>query len=503
MNKSVRSAGSDCQVLVVGAGPAGLTLASELLAEGLSTRIIERRDGAVLQSQALAMHPRSLELFDARGIAERLIARGGPIRRMHMYVDGKRLVTMNFRHNGSWFGYGLSIPQRETELVLRDQIAELDGRVEGRTELLDFEQDEDRVSARIKSGSGEIEIVRCEYLVGCDGAHSVVRHRLGLKFDGQPYPQQWLMADVRLDWALSSEEAHSFFRSDGASLALLPLPDNWWRVVLPFAGERGTEDPTLDELQWLVDQRAPRRVTLSNPKWTTNFRCQLRSTDTYRVGRVLLAGDAAHIHSPAGGQGMNTGMQDAFNLAWKLALVVNGSSPDWLLDTYQEERLPVAEGVLHFTDDIVRMARITNPIKRTVRDIVVPLASRLPRIQRRAARRLGQLHVSYRESRLSHGDSSGDRVPDMSVRDGHGTLRLYEALRSHRHVLVAGTMAATSQLEPYREFIDVVAGKTHEAILIRPDGYIAARGSHVFDYLVEVFPSKAAVAAPELTKEVA
>ncbi|HLZ94614.1 MAG TPA: FAD-dependent monooxygenase, partial [Candidatus Dormibacteraeota bacterium] len=241
--ETLKSTESACKVLVVGAGPVGLTLASELLAQGVSTRIIERRDGAALHSQALAVHPHSLELFDARGIAERLVARGGPIRRMHMYVDGKRLVTMGFQHNGSWFGYGLSIPQRETELVLRERIAELDGRVDGQTELLDFEQDEEGVSARIMSRSGEIETVRCEYVVGCDGAHSTVRHQLGLKFDGQPYPQQWLMVDARLDWALSSDEAHSFFRSDGGSLALFPLPGGIWRVVLPFAGERGADEP--------------------------------------------------------------------------------------------------------------------------------------------------------------------------------------------------------------------------------------------------------------------
>ena len=501
--ETLKSTESACKVLVVGAGPVGLTLASELLAQGVSTRIIERRDGAALHSQALAVHPHSLELFDARGIAERLVARGGPIRRMHMYVDGKRLVTMGFQHNGSWFGYGLSIPQRETELVLRERIAELDGRVDGQTELLDFEQDEEGVSARIMSRSGEIETVRCEYVVGCDGAHSTVRHQLGLKFDGQPYPQQWLMVDARLDWALSADEAHSFFRSDGGSLALFPLPGGIWRVVLPFAGERGADEPTLEEIQRLVDQRAPRKLTLSDPTWVTNFRCQLRSTDTFRVGRILLAGDASHIHSPAGGQGMNTGMQDAFNLAWKLALVVQGSSPDLLLDTYQEERLPVAEGVLHFTDDIVRMARITNPVKRALRDLVVPLASRLPKIQRRASRRLGQLHVSYAGGRLSHGDSAGDRMPDMLVRDQHGTLRLYEALRSHRHVLVMPSLACEPRLDSYRDFLDVVAGKTREAILIRPDGYIAAHGSHVLDYLHDVFASRAVVAAPELTTEVA
>ena len=467
------------QVLVVGAGPAGLTLASELLAQGVTTRIIDQRDGPVTESRALALHARSLELFDAAGIADRMVAAGQPMRRMHMYLDGSELIRLEFRHNRSRFGYGLGIPQRETELILRERIAELGGEVEPRMELLAFEQCETGVLAQVKEAGGAVQSIKAEFMVGCDGAHSRVRNGLGLKFEGRPYPERWLMADGRIDWNTSPDESHAFFRSRGGAMVLLPLPGRLWRVVLPFVGERAPGNPTLEEIQTLIDQRAPRRLVLSDPIWLTEFSCQLRLANGYRAGRVLLAGDAAHIHTPAGGQGMNVAIQDAFNLAWKLSLVVSGSSPDWLLDTYETERRPVAASVLQLTDGIVTMARITNPVKRLLRDAIVPFASRLPVIQERATRRTGQLHVSYRSSRLAVGTSAGDRMPDVQV----GGKRLYESLRSRKHVLVAPRPFVG--LERHSEHVDLVPGK--ETVLIRPDGYVAARGSAVREYLSEVF----------------
>ncbi|HEX6350730.1 MAG TPA: FAD-dependent monooxygenase [Candidatus Dormibacteraeota bacterium] len=469
-------------MLVVGAGPAGLTLGSELLAQGVSTVIIDQRGGAVTESRALALHARSLELFDAAGIADRMVVAGQPMRRMHMYVDGRELVTLGFGHNGSRFGYGLGIPQRETELILRERIAELGGEVTARTELLAFEQSATGVVAQVKDSGGAVQSIRADYLVGCDGPHSRVRHGLGLKFEGRPYPERWLMADGRLNWSAAPDESHAFFRSRGGAVVLLPLPGGLWRVVLPFVGERAAGNPTLAEIQALLDQRAPRRLVLSDTIWLTDFSCQLRLADRYRGGRVFLAGDAAHVHTPAGGQGMNVAIQDAFNLAWKLGLVLSGSSPAWLLDTYEAERRPVAEGVLKLTDGIVAMARITNPVKRLLRDTVVPIASRLPVIQRRATRRTGQLHVSYRSGPLAVGAAAGDSMPDLQV----GGKRLYEALRSRKHVLV--TPMPLVDVERYSEHLDVVRGK--ETLLIRPDGYVAARGSAVRDYLNAVFSTR-------------
>ena len=196
------------------------------------------------------------------------------------------------------------------------------------------------MTATVRDGTGPPGQITARYVVGCDGAHSRVRHELGLAFRGHPYAEDWLIADVRLDLQRRDDEAHAFFRPDGLPLICFPMRDHRWRLMLPYAGERDGQAPSLEEVQRLADQRTPRPVTVSDPSWLASFRCHRRSASAYRRGRVLLAGDAMHIHTPAGGQGMNTGIMDAHNLGWKLALVVSGRATSRLLDTYGTERLP-------------------------------------------------------------------------------------------------------------------------------------------------------------------
>jgi len=217
---------------------------------------------------------------------------------------------------------------------------------------------------------------------------------------GQPYPKDWLLADVALDAAGRDDEAHMFFRPNGLPLVCAPMGGHRWRVVTPNAGDRGGRPPSFEEVQDLVEQRAPWRIMVSDPGWLPCFRCQLRSTTSYRRGRVLLAGDAAHVHSPAGGQGMNTGMMDAGNLAWKLALVTDGA-PESLLDTCEQERIPVASSVLGFTDRPAGWATMRHPVKRALRDAVIPAVTALPIVQNRAARRLSRMSVACRQGPLT------------------------------------------------------------------------------------------------------
>src|SRR5579859_468025 len=321
---------SDCQVLVVGAGPTGLTLAAELLARGVTTRVVDKADGVVLESRALGVHARTLEVFDLMGLADRFLERGHVVRRMRMYADGRPLVNLDLARIESRFSFMLDIPQNETETLLRERVAELGGHIEQSLELLTLRQDAFGVMATLRGSAGEFHEVRADYIVGCDGAHSRVRRELGLPFDGHAYAQDWLLADVQLDWSRAEDETHAFFRADGGPLVCFPMRDHYWRLVFPYTGNRQRMAPSLAEIQELVDQRAPEPVAVSNPAWLANFRCQRRSTTAYRRGRVMLAGDAVHIHSPAGGQGMNTGITDAHNLAWKLALVVRGRASDSL-----------------------------------------------------------------------------------------------------------------------------------------------------------------------------
>jgi 4,5-epoxidase len=386
----------------------------------------------------------------------------------------------------------------------------LGGVVESSTELTGLTIAGDAVTAAIRGPGSQAETITAGYVVGCDGAHSRVRRELGLTFHGHSYPQDWLLADVLLDWDLREDAQHAFFRSDGLPVILFPMRGHRWRVTLPFAGDRDAQAPTLEEIQRLTDQRAPRPVIVSDPSWLACFRSHRRSASAYRQGRVLLAGDAVHIHSPAGGQGLNTGIMDAHNLGWKLALVAAGRASDALLDTYGAERRPVAEEVLRLTHGLVHYGTLSNPLRRRVRDVVVPVLSRSPVIQRRASRRMSQIYVSYPPGPLVRQGSrrgaarAGQRMPDIQVRVAGQETTLHGVLRGGRHVLVAPTAHAAAMLsdptlQRYRSDLEIVtpmpaAGDkpTGPVVLIRPDGHIAAQGKPgsmdaVTSYLRDLF----------------
>ena len=488
----------DCQVLVVGAGPTGLVLATELLTRGIRTRIIDKGDEIALESRAIGIHARTLEVFDMMGLAERFIERGQVVRHLRFYSQGRCLVSLDFARCGSPFGFLLDLPQDQTQRLLRTRVAELGGVIEQRAELAGLAPDSGAVAATVSGPDGHAETIRAGYVVGCDGAHSRVRHELGLTFDGHPYPQDWLLADVLLDWDLRTDAAHAFFRPDGLPVIFFPMRGHRWRLTLPFAGSRSEQAPTLAEIQRLTDQRAPEPVTVSDPTWLANFRCHRRSASAYRRGRVLLAGDAVHIHTPAGGQGMNTGIMDAHNLGWKLALVAAGRAPDTLLDSYGTERRPVADEVLRLTHALVRYGTISHPVKRRIRDIVVPALGRNPVIQRRAALLLTHVGVIYPAGPLARQDSwrsaprPGQRTPNVQVHlaDGQATT-LHNILRRGRHALVVppadlASVLHQAALQPYHRYIDIVAGNitqapriahggTAPAVLVRPDGHVAVR----------------------------
>jgi 2-polyprenyl-6-methoxyphenol hydroxylase-like FAD-dependent oxidoreductase len=492
-----RSACLDCQVLVVGAGPTGLVLAADLLARGVSMRIIDKGNGINLETRAIAIHARALEVLDLMSLAERFVDHGQAVRWFSFYTDGKRRLSLDLSRNGTRFPFMLDIPQHQTEALLRARIAELGGVIEQGTELTGLAEEPAGVIATVRDADGQPRQITAGYVVGCDGAHSRVRHELGLPFRGHPYPQDWLLADVRLDWARAENEVHAFFRADGTPLICFPMREHQWRLVVPFAGDRAPGPPDLSEIQRLVDQRAPEPVVASDPTWLASFNCHRRSTDTYRRGHILLAGDAVHIHTPAGGQGMNTGITDAHNLGWKLALVAGGRAPDQLLDTYGAEREPVAEQVLSLTHTLVRFGTMTHPVKRALRDAIIPAAFAAGPVHRRAIRRWTQVNVAYPASCLTQAGRGrgrprpGQRLPDIEVLTAEGPSRLFTVLRRGRHIIVvtgadpASTLASPA-LEPYRDLFEVVAcgsaaarvfrgTRAGSVFLVRPDGYLAAR----------------------------
>jgi 2-polyprenyl-6-methoxyphenol hydroxylase-like FAD-dependent oxidoreductase len=501
-----QTSSSPCQVLVVGAGPTGLVLAAQLLARGVWTRVIDKAAAPASLSRAVSIHARVLELLDTMGLAETFIAHGHQVRRFRMYAGRRNLLNLDMSRNGSRHGFILHIVQNETERLLRARVEELGGTVEHGVELVRL-SDDGEVDATVRDVAGHETQVSADYLVGCDGAHSRVRRELGLAFQGQAYPHHFLLADVALDGIDRDDETRAFFRPDGLPLICIPMGEHRWRLVMPHAGDPAGQSPSLEEIQDLVAQRAPWPLQVSDPGWLAWFRCQMRSTTTYRRGRVLLAGDAAHIHSPAGGQGLNTGMMDANNLAWKLALVAHGAA-EGLLDSYGQERVPVASGVLGFTDKMMRLSTMRHPVKRAVRDTLLPAATGLPMVQKRAARRLSQVSVGYESSALIMADGAGrapkpgERVPDVELHTNAGATRLYRALREGRHLLLVSgvetrTVLENAGIDSFSGLFDVAegdlrgtgrrsAGTSGDFALVRPDGVLAARGSrHDTDRAIE------------------
>jgi 2-polyprenyl-6-methoxyphenol hydroxylase-like FAD-dependent oxidoreductase len=404
-------------VLVVGAGPTGLTLACELLRRGVSCRVIDKVASPATTSRALGLQPRTLELFDAMGIIDRVLATGGPVIDANLYRGDRLLLTLSaagLRNLATPYPRLWITPQASVERPLIERLHELGGTVERFRELERFRQTDSSVIATVRHGDAdETEEIHADWLVGCDGAHSRVRKAMGVPFEGGIYEERFLLADADVDWGRQRDRTHTWFPADGM-FTVFPLPgSSQWRI---FAVSEDEPVPplSLELFQRLFRERTGDvKTSLSDPTWMSNFTINRRMVDRYRIERVFLAGDAAHVHSPFGAQGMNTGIQDACNLAWKLALVVQGEASERLLDTYEEERLPVARRVLAQTDTNTRVLLSDNPIMRFVRERVLTLDC----VQAYAARRSSQLFVNYRSSSLSrsHGGTRIAKSTGMAI----------------------------------------------------------------------------------------
>jgi 2-polyprenyl-6-methoxyphenol hydroxylase-like FAD-dependent oxidoreductase len=454
-------------VLVVGAGPTGLTLACELRRHGVSVRVIDRASGPSPLSRAIIVHARTLEVLDAMGVADELVQRGRELSRTNVYANGKRIVSIDGGELDTPFPYVLGVSQHETESVLRGLLARLGGEITWDAELTRLSQDTEGVRATCRRLT-EDEKIHTKWLVGCDGAHSAVRKALSIPFEGEKYPEEFILADVKLEWDLPDDELHVFLSEDGV-LVVAAMGQGRHRLIgSTSAGipADASSPPTLDDFRTIVAHRAGVPATVSDPAWTAHFRVHRRLVPYYRDRRVFLAGDAAHIHSPAGGQGMNTGIQDAHNLAWKLALAIRGRGGQAMLDSYQKERRAIAEGVLRGTDLAFRVATVRNPIARAVRDRLAGVLSSLEVVQQRMRRSASGLAISYQASPIVAEDvggfpqemlqrdpesasfrdrqafaaapAPGDRAPDgTATMDATGEpTRLFELFRSTKHTLL-------------------------------------------------------------------
>lgn len=419
------------EVLIVGAGPVGLCLACELARYSVPFRIVEKRPEPSKTSKALGIHARSLEMLEDMGIVDRFIERGLKVGRINFYADGKQLTHVNLSEVDSPFNFTLDLPQSQTEALFIERLAELGHHVDRYVELTDLEQIENGVNVSLTKKGGVIEKRTYPWVVGCDGAHSATRRLIDMPFEGEAYPENYALADVRIDSSLKLDEMHLFFHGDGF-IVIFPMRDQRFRVVATIPNEH---EPKIDEayIQSLMDTRTKLQSHVSDGVWFSNFRIHHRITPEYRKGRVFLAGDSAHIHSPAGGQGMNTGMQDAYNLAWKLALHRDGKGD--LLDSYSAERRPVGKSVVELTDRMTRMAAIQNPVGAAIRNRLLPIVASLGVVQHKMVDSLEEVNVNYRDTawvdefvgdRLTastrtpfqSGPRAGDRAPDAIITHG-------------------------------------------------------------------------------------
>jgi 2-polyprenyl-6-methoxyphenol hydroxylase-like FAD-dependent oxidoreductase len=425
----------DTDVLVVGAGPVGLTVAIELRRRGVDCRVVERNDATVETSRALGIQPRTLQLFEDLGVLDPVLSEGVRIERASIRAGGRELFSLDLAAVESPYPYLWSLPQSRTESILLDRLRELGGDVEFERELVGFGQREGGVTAVVEhgDGSGRSETIAARWLVGCDGARSRVRRTLGLAFEGETKAATFLNVDADLAWDRPETVAGAWFHEDGV-VATLPLPgERRWRVLADVTGlsdaerERFETDDAAAETERLLRERTgDERATLTRIVWATTFTVDQRMVQRYRRGRVFLAGDAAHVHSPVGGVGMNTGIQDAHNLGWKLALVVAGAAPDCLLETYGTERLPVAARVLGATGPATDLLTSSNPLLGVVRDRAFSRLLGSERVQARVLRADTQLDVEYRGSPLSnvHVDAPLSEMVDVpSLRVAVGRAR--------------------------------------------------------------------------------
>jgi 2-polyprenyl-6-methoxyphenol hydroxylase-like FAD-dependent oxidoreductase len=527
---------ADLDALVVGAGPTGLSLATQLQAFGARFRIIDRLLDRRRESRALAVQARTLELLQMLGLGERVVARGNTTTRLKLHLEGRAVAAVTLGDISAVdtrFPFILFVSQAETEDVLSESLRASGVVIERGTELVSFEREDDGLQCLLQRNDGRQERLHTRFLVGCDGAHSAVRKGSGIEFEGGSYPQDFALGDVEADGPLEPNAINSF--AGGGRVAIF-FPLGWpttWRVVA-MAADKQTEAEAgrtsspgivaalqLSELQDLVDPPTARTIRLRDPAWLTRFHLHHRQIASYRRGNVFLAGDAAHIHSPVGAQGMNTGIQDAWNLGWKLGLVARGLAHNRLLDTYEAERWPVGQFLLRYTDRLFSTftrAMSGRPLATWARRVVVPHVIphffELRWLRRTAFSFVSELGIRYRKSpaigegepRLRKGPRPGDRLPDAEILMNGRSTYLQQALAGpHLALLLCGdsrhwdsleldglrarygrvmatqclsTTASDGSLVDQKGHAFARLGVQHTAqYLVRPDGYIAFRSA--------------------------
>ncbi|MBB2992671.1 2-polyprenyl-6-methoxyphenol hydroxylase-like FAD-dependent oxidoreductase [Mycolicibacterium iranicum] len=459
-------------VLVVGAGPTGLTAALELSRLGVSVRIVDRALAPSPESRALAVQARTVELLRVRGVGAQMLDLGNRARAAALYASGRRLAPIELHRMPSQFNFILMLAQSETERLLTEQLARQGVKVERGLEVTSVRETGAGAEVTLRGGAGA-EVVQATYVIAADGPHSTLRKALGVPFPGRTLPHNYVLADLHVDGELPQDQV-SIFLAGGGFVAVFPMGDGRFRLMAtdPDGMADAAGDVGVDHIQRLFDSVVHVPARLHTMNWSSRFRINSRHVKQLRSGAVFFGGDAAHVHSPAGGQGMNLGVQDMINLSWKIAMVLDGRAKPELLDTYSAERLPVIRKLIRLTEIGTRVFNSTNPLVHGLRIRMAPKALARERVQNAAASMFGQLSAGYRDVGMAAGvpgPGVGERVPDS---DG-----LYDELDLGALTLFTDDGAAAEVARRRRGVVAVRPGRGRGWMLVRPDGYLAAAGA--------------------------
>jgi len=496
----------DTDVLIVGAGPTGLMLANQLVRRGVRAMIIDRHAGPSRETRALGVQARTLEIYSHLGLAKRAVEMGKPATGAYMWARGRRMAHVPLGGAGSDispYPYVLVLGQDDNERLLGEKLTQSGGSVLWNTELVGLEQHADRVDVTLKQSDGAQRTLRAAWVAGCDGARSAVRELNHIDFPGAPYEHVFFVADVVATGSMVPDAVNAYLWRDGFHLMFPMRGTDHWRIVGILPQElRGQKDVTFENVVPSVRSELGATLTFKSCAWFSTYRIHHRAAARFRVGRCFVLGDAAHIHSPVGAQGMNTGLQDAYNLGWKLALVVGQQADESLLDSYHGERWPVAQRLLNTTDRgfrlVVSDSWLAGLLRTEVLARIAAFAMGRERIQRTAFRTISQTGIHYRDSALSSGHlpaeapQAGDRFPWLKLKwraDGD-TQDTFQALDDTRFNLVifgaasGGVRMPADLLRVHVVPRDVpndaelarVKIPQPSFYLIRPDGYVGLCG---------------------------
>ena len=500
----------DTDVLIVGAGPTGLMLANQLARRKVRFRIIDRHAGPAVQTRALGVQARTMEIYAQLGIAKRALELGKRATGANIWARGRRAARVPVGDIGqglSPYPFLLILGQDDNERLLGDALRQHGNDVEWNTELIGLTQHPDRVVAQLKHSDGTVRETTASWIGGCDGARSAVRELNRIAFQGAPYEDVFFVADTVITGPMVPDELNVYLWRRGFHLFFPMRGTDHWRLVGIVPEElRGRDDLTLDEVMPSIVQEAGTGLSLRSCSWFSTYRIHHRRAERFRHGRCFILGDAAHIHSPVGAQGMNTGLQDAYNLGWKLALVASGQADARLLASYEDERIPVAEALLNTTDRLFSLVVSDNWVTGLFRTRLVPkfvsLAMRVPRIRKTAFLTISQTGISYRKSAISEtlpgipesAAQSGDRFPWVQLKftDGGPKEDLYGKIDDARFTLIVIgqpapargvprldgamqvlTIPVTPENRGELERVNVPATAFY---LLRPDGYVGLTG---------------------------